>query len=164
MESQKAVSLFTKKTNTMKRIAYLFSTIMLTGSVSLLSCNNNTDSTTDNDDKKDTVVIEDKDNTVNERVATAEEWAEFKREAEQKIDANEKRIAELREKRKKAGKVMDKVYEERIEALQERNRNLRLKITNYETNKTDWDKFKEEFNRDMDELGKAIGDIFKDNE
>ena len=164
MESQKAVSLFTKKTNTMKRIAYLFSTIMLTGSVSLLSCNNSTDSTTDNDDKKDTVVIEDKDNTVNERVATAEEWAEFKREAEQKIDANEKRIAELREKRKKAGKVMDKVYEERIEALQERNRNLRLKITNYETNKTDWDKFKEEFNRDMDELGKAIGDIFKDNE
>ena len=147
----------------MKKIVYLFSTIMLTGSVSLLSCNNTAD-TTDNDDKKDTVIIEDKDNTVNERVATAEEWAEFKREAEEKIDANEKRIAELREKRKKAGKVMDKVYEERIEALQERNRNLRLKITNYETNKTDWDKFKEEFNRDMDELGKAIGDIFKDNE
>lgn len=147
----------------MKKIAYLFSTIMLTGSVSMLSCNNTAD-TTDNDEKKDTVVIEDKDNTVNERVATAEEWAEFKREAEQKIDANEKRIAELREKRKKSGKVMDKVYEERIEALQERNRNLRLKITNYETNKTDWDRFKEEFNRDMDELGKAIGDIFKDNE
>ncbi len=147
----------------MKKIVYLFSTIMLTGSVSLLSCNNTAD-TTDNDDKKDTVIIEDKDNTVNERVATAEEWAEFKREAEEKIDANEKRITELREKRKKAGKVMDKVYEERIEALQERNRNLRLKITNYETNKTDWDKFKEEFNRDMDELGKAIGDIFKDNE
>lgn len=147
----------------MKKIVYLFSTIMLTGSVSLLSCNNTAD-TTDNDDKKDTVIIEDKDNTVNERVATAEEWTEFKREAEEKIDANEKRIAELREKRKKAGKVMDKVYEERIEALQERNRNLRLKITNYETNKTDWDKFKEEFNRDMDELGKAIGDIFKDNE
>ena len=147
----------------MKKIVYLFSTIMLTGSVSMLSCNNTAD-TTDNDDKKDTVIIEDKDNTVNERVATAEEWAEFKREAEEKIDANEKRITELREKRKKAGKVMDKVYEERIEALQERNRNLRLKITNYETNKTDWDKFKEEFNRDMDELGKAIGDIFKDNE
>ena len=147
----------------MKKIVYLFSTIMLTGSVSLLSCNNTAD-TTDNDDKKDTLIIEDKDNTVNERVATAEEWTEFKREAEEKIDANEKRIAELREKRKKAGKVMDKVYEERIEALQERNRNLRLKITNYETNKTDWDKFKEEFNRDMDELGKAIGDIFKDNE
>jgi chromosome segregation ATPase len=85
-------------------------------------------------------------------------------ETEQKIDANEKRIAELRDKRKKSGKVMDKVYEERIEALQERNRNLRLKITNYETNKTDWDKFKEEVNHDLDELGKAIGDIFKDNE
>lgn len=147
----------------MKKIVYLFSTIMLTGSISLLSCNNSTD-TTDSDDKRDTTIIEDRDNTANDRVATAEEWAEFKREAEQKIDANEKRIAELREKRKKAGKVMDKVYEERIEALQERNRNLRLKITNYETNKTDWDKFKEEFNHDMEELGKAIGDIFKDNE
>jgi hypothetical protein len=148
----------------MKKIAYLFSTIMLTGSITMLSCNNSTDNTTDNDDKKDTVVIEDKDKTVNERVATAEEWAAFKTETEQKIDANEKRIAELRDKRKKSGKVMDKVYEERIEALQERNRNLRLKITNYETNKTDWDKFKEEVNHDLDELGKAIGDIFKDNE
>jgi hypothetical protein len=145
----------------MKKIVYLFSTIMLTGSISILSCNNSTD-TTDNDEKKDTVVIE--DNKVNERVATAEEWAAFKMETEQKIDANEKRIAELRDKRKKSGKVMDKVYEERIEALQERNRNLRLKITNYETNKTDWDKFKEEVNHDLDELGKAIGDIFKDNE
>jgi chromosome segregation ATPase len=155
--------LFTKKQTTMKKIVYLFSALMLTGGISLTSCNNTAD-TTDNDEKKDTVVIEDKDNTVNERVATAEEWAAFKTEAEQKIEANEKRIAELKAKKKKSGKVLDKVYEERIEALQERNRNLRTKITNYESNNSDWDKFKEEFNRDMDELGKAIGDLFKDNE
>lgn len=133
------------------------------GSASLVSCNNSTDGTTDNDVKDtDTVVVEEK-KTDNVRVATTEEWAAFKADAEEKIEANEKRIAELKVKLKKPGKVLDKVYEERIEALQERNRNLRLKITNYETNKTDWDKFKEEFNHDMDELGKAIGDIFTDN-
>lgn len=147
----------------MKKFVYLFSAITLMGSASLVSCNNSTDGTTDNDVKDtDTVVVEEK-KTDNVRVATTEEWAAFKADAEEKIEANEKRIAELKVKLKKPGKVLDKVYEERIEALQERNRNLRLKITNYETNKTDWDKFKEEFNHDMDELGKAIGDIFTDN-
>jgi multidrug resistance efflux pump len=147
----------------MKKFVYLFSAITLIGSVSLLSCNNSTEeSTTDADVKKDTVVIEEKD-TITVRVATPEEWAAYKSEVEAKIDANEKRIAELKAKINKPGKLLDKVRAERIEALEERNRNLRLKITAYETNKTDWEKFKEEVNHDLDELGKAISDIFTDN-
>lgn len=144
----------------MKKFVYLFSVITFIGSASLLSCNNSTEDKAENDEKKDTVVIEEK---VTERVATSEEWAAFKTEAEAKIEANEKRIAELKVKLKKPGKVLDKIYVERIEALEQRNRDLRLKITAYETNKTDWEKFKEEFNHDMDELGKAISDIFTDN-
>lgn len=147
----------------MKKFVYLFSAITLIGSISLLSCNNSTEeSTTDTEVKKDTVVIEEKD-PVTVRVATPEEWAAYKTEVEAKIDANEKRIAELKAKIKKSGKLLDKVRAERIEALEQRNRDLRLKITAYESNKTDWDKFKEEFNHDMDELGKAISDIFTDN-
>lgn len=146
----------------MKKFVYLFSAIALMGSVTLLSCNNSAEDGTTDNDNKDTVVIEEKKETT-VRVATEEEWTAFKADAEAKIEANEKRIAELKVKLKKPGKLLDKVYEERIEALQERNRNLRLKITGYESNKTDWDKFKEEFNHDMDELGKAIGDIFTDN-
>lgn len=148
----------------MKKFIYLFSAITLITGTSLVSCNNSTeDGTTDNDAKKDTVIIEEKNDVVTVKVATSEEWAAFKTDAEAKIEANEKRIAEIKVNMKKPGKLFDKMRAERIEALEQRNRDLRLKITAYETNKTDWDKFKEEFNHDMDELGKAIGDIFTDN-
>lgn len=148
----------------MKKFIYLFSAITLITGTSLVSCNNSTeDGTTDNDTKKDTVIIEEKNDVVTVKVATSEEWAAFKTDAEAKIEANEKRIAEIKVNMKKPGKLFDKMRAERIEALEQRNRDLRLKITAYETNKTDWDKFKEEFNHDMDELGKAIGDIFTDN-
>lgn len=146
----------------MKKIVYLFSAITLISSASLLSCNNSTDEGTTENDGKDTVVIEEKKETT-VRVATTEEWAAYKADVEAKIDANEKRIAELKAKINKPGKLLDKVRAERIEALEQRNRDLRLKITAYETNKTDWEKFKEEVNHDLDELGKAINDIFTDN-
>ena len=55
------------------------------------------------------------------------------------------------------------MYEDRIATLRERNRELRAKIAGYETTQTDWEKFKSEFNHDMNELGKAIDDIFTDN-
>ncbi len=148
----------------MKKFVYLFSAITLITGVSLVSCNNSTeDGTTENDTKKDTVVIEEKNDVVTIRVATSEEWAAYKADVEAKIEANEKRIAELKAKINKPGKLLDKVRAERIEALEQRNRDLRLKITAYETNKTDWEKFKEEVNHDLDELGKAINDIFTDN-
>jgi hypothetical protein len=150
-----------QKTIIMKKFVYLFSAITLIASVSLVSCTNSTeDDTTKDEAKKDTVVIEEKTEV---RVATSEEWAAYKADVEAKIDANEKRIVELKAKINKPGKLLDKARAERIEALEERNRNLRLKITAYETNKTDWEKFKEEVNHDLDELGKAINDIFTDN-
>ncbi|HLP38804.1 hypothetical protein [Lacibacter sp.] len=148
----------------MKKFIYLFSAITLITAVSLVSCNNSTeDGTTENETKKDTIVIEEKNDVVTVKIATSEEWAAFKADAEAKIEANEKRIAEIKVNMKKPGKLFDKMRADRIEALEQRNRDLRLKITAYETNKTDWEKFKEEFNHDLDELGKAIGDIFTDN-
>lgn len=148
----------------MKKVILLFSVIVFISFFSLLGCNNSTeDKTTENVVKKDTVVIEEKTEKVTVTVATPEEWSAFKADAEAKIEANEKRIAELKAKMNKPGKLLDKMRAERIEALEQRNRDLRLKISAYETNKTDWQKFKEEFNHDLDELGKAIGDIFTDN-
>ena len=132
--------------------------------ISFISCNNSTDDkTSENVIIKDTVVIEESNKEVTVLVATPEEWKVFKADAEAKIEANEKRIAELKAKMNNSGKLLNKMRAERIEALEQRNRDLRLKISAYETNKTDWQKFKEEFNHDVEELGKAIGEIFTDN-
>ncbi len=148
----------------MKKSVYLFSAITLFSGILLYSCDTTPkDGTTDNN-MKDTVIIE-QNNTevVTVLVATTEEWTAFKKEAEEKIAANERRIEELKVKLKKPGKLLDKMYEDRIEKLRDRNKELRSKIVTYETTQTDWEKFKEEFNHDVSELGEAINDVFTDN-
>lgn len=91
--------------------------------------------------------------------ANAEEWTAFKTETKLKIKANDVRIAELKLKLKKPGKVLDPIYAQRIEDLSKRNEDLQTKIDNYGPGQTDWQKFKSEFNHDMDELGHALKDF-----
>jgi len=96
--------------------------------------------------------------------ATAEEWKAFKDESELKIQVNEIRIAELKAKIKKSGKELDALYEKKIDALEQQNKDMKARISAYETNKkSDWESFKREFNHDMDELGKALKDLTVDN-
>lgn len=98
-----------------------------------------------------------------QKVATAEEWAAFKIEANAKIKSNEARIAELTVSLNKPGKILDPIYKKKIETLEEQNRDLKARLDVYETNNSDWETFKREFNRDMDELGKALKDLTVDN-
>jgi predicted nucleic acid-binding Zn-ribbon protein len=98
------------------------------------------------------------------KAATAEEWKAFKDESELKIRDNEIRIAELKTKIKKSGKELDAVYERKIDALEQQNKAMKVKIDVYEKDvKSDWDSFKREFNHDMDEIGKAMLDLTVDN-
>lgn len=98
-----------------------------------------------------------------QKVASAEEWQTFKAESETKINDNEIRIAELKEKMKKSGKTMDALYAQRIDTLEQKNKDLRTRMANYEQNQSDWESFKREFNHDMDELGKAMKDLTVNN-
>jgi len=102
-------------------------------------------------------------NIESQKVATAEEWAAFKNEADAKIKSNEDRIAELNVKLNKPGKILDPIYKKRIETLEEQNRHLKVRLDVYEKNNSDWETFKREFNHDMDELGKALKDFTVDN-
>jgi uncharacterized protein with FMN-binding domain len=97
------------------------------------------------------------------RAATAQEYEAYKAEVQVKIKKNDDRIAELRVKKAKPDKTLDEYYESRIAALEKKNRELRDKIDTYDRSRTDWGEFKREFNHDMDELGKAIEDLFTDN-
>lgn len=84
------------------------------------------------------------------------EWKAFKTEAEEKIAKNEVRISELRDNMKKSGKIMDSVYEQKIENLTQKNNELKNKISAYEEKQSNWETFKTEFNHDMNELGEAF--------
>jgi len=98
-----------------------------------------------------------------QKAASAEEWKVFKSETQLKIEDNEKRIAELKIKLKKPGKLLDPAYQKRIDALELKNQEMKSRIDAYEKNQSNWETFKREFSHDMDELGMAIKDFTVDN-
>jgi len=90
-----------------------------------------------------------------QKLATQAEYDIFKAETEVKVQANKVRIAELRVNKNTADL-------ERINDLEARNSELDERLKSYETYKTDWQKFKEEFNRDMNELGTSFKNFTED--
>lgn len=99
-----------------------------------------------------------------EEFFTSNEWIEFEKDANIKIAENEARIAELRLKMSKSGKTFDKLYEKNIDRLEEENRTLRNRLEAYRKSESGWENFKEEFDRDMQNLGEALEDLTIDNE
>ena len=98
------------------------------------------------------------------RAATAEEWQEFKDNMNEAISENEARIADLKLEMKKTGKSVDAKYEENIDALEQKNKDLKVKMETYKNDaNADWESFKREFNHDMDELGQALKDLTVNN-
>jgi len=115
------------------------------------------------DAKQDLKEVQKDANAEAVKYASAEEWKTFKMESEVKIHDNEVRIAELKEKMKKSGKALDAVYEEKIDMLEKKNKDLQAKLDAYEKSQSNWESFKREFNHDMDELGHAFADLAVDN-
>ena len=106
-------------------------------------------------------VVEAKQELKDTKSANAAEWKVFKAESEAKILDNETRIAELKAKINKPGNTFDGLYRTRIEKLEAKNTELKSKLNNYNGNETGWKTFKSDFNRDMDEIGNNIKDLFR---
>jgi TolA-binding protein len=115
--------------------------------------------------KEDNTTTTEQQEAINDEqvVATAEEWQEFKTDAEAKIKRNEIRIEELTVQMNKPGQVFDDLYKNRILELEQQNKKLQDRIDAYDKSHTDWEKFKREFNHDMDELGDALKNITVNN-
>lgn len=95
----------------------------------------------------------------------SDEWQEFKRTSEQKIQDNENSIAAFKEKMKKSGTKIKAKYNKEIANLEETNRNMKKKLEEYKNGgKSAWQDFKTGFNNDMDKLGKAVKNLTSDND
>lgn len=153
----------------MKRIIFIISVAIFMLFVAILiGCKSSAQKEEDASDKvqdaqQDLNEMQDKANAESQKAATAEEWKAFKIETEEKISNNEKSIAELKAKIKKSGKTLDTFRENKINKLEQLNRDLKARLDAYEKNQSDWVAFKIEFNNDMDELGRAIKDLMVDN-
>ena len=101
-------------------------------------------------------------NEEKKETATADEWKKFKAETDAVITANEVRMKELSDQMKLKGKKLDDLYARKIDTLQMKNKELKNRLESYDM-KSDWKKFQDEFNRDMDELGKTLKDFTVNN-
>jgi len=97
------------------------------------------------------------------KTVSAESWETFMSESRATIRNNEIRISELKIKMKRPGTTLDVLYEKRINALQQQNNSLNIKIEAYKENQSDWASFKREFNHDLAELGQALKDLTVSN-
>lgn len=92
------------------------------------------------------------------------EYQSFKKESELKIKDNEKSIADLKLKSDKVEAKNKATYQDKIRELEAKNAKLKSNLENYkEDGAAKWTSFKTEFNRDMNELGKAIKDLTVNN-
>jgi exonuclease VII large subunit len=93
------------------------------------------------------------------------EWQTFKRESEQTIEANEKRIDAFKEKMEKAGPKVKAKYSKEVATLEQKNRDLKKKLDEYkDEGQSKWEEFKTNFKHDMDGIGKTMKELFKDND
>ena len=148
----------------MKKIIFIVAIAATVATTSFTSCSSsqqkveNAENKVENAKENLKEVIKESDITA-QKIATADEWKMFKNDAEAIISNNEIKIGNLKTKIKKPASQSDASFISRINALEQQNHNLKLKIDTYDKNHSDWELFKNEFNRDMEGLGKAFKDL-----
>ncbi len=96
-------------------------------------------------------------------IDSTNEYDRFKAESEAKLIANDVKIAALKDQLKADKKEIRTKYEKQLTELEQKNAKLKSNIAEYkETDKSNWEKFKVNFNEDLDALGKAISGIATD--
>lgn len=145
----------------MKKLSLIFSALLLLAGTELISCNTSAE-------KVEKAEDEVKVANANLDEANAEYLADvenFKLETNQKIEDNAKSIAEFNARIATDKKEAKAEYKEKIAALEMKNTDMKKKMADYKADGKDgWAKFKEEFNQDMDELGKALKDFTVKND
>ena len=93
-----------------------------------------------------------------------EEIDRYKFEMNEKIEANNKSIADFKQRINEQKKEAKEDYKKKIAELEQKNTDSKKKMDDYKADsKEGWENFKTEFNHDMDELGKAFKSLTVNN-
>ena len=89
-----------------------------------------------------------------------EDMEKYRQETAEKIDANNKSLAEFNDRIKSQKMAAQADYKKKIAELEQKNTDMKKRMDEYNADgKENWENFKTEFNRDMEELGKAFKDL-----
>ena len=84
----------------------------------------------------------------------------YRKETADKIAANDRSIAEFNSRIKEQKREAAADYKLKIAKLEQKNSDMKKHLDEYKAEgKENWEKFKTEFNHDMEELGKAFKDL-----
>jgi hypothetical protein len=152
----------------MKKSIFALASIMVFAVTIVTSCKPKTaeeqESQEKVEDAKDNLAAAKDSLSVARREATDEEWIAFKNASDSTIIANDMKIAVLKLKIKNTGNKIDSSYQKSIYVIEQRNKNLKLKMDAYKNDvNSDWQSFKREFKHDTDEIGQALKDLTVDN-
>ena len=144
----------------MKKSIYILAvTSAIISGAALMSCDNKAEKVEAAQEKVDTA----KQDLKEAKQELNAEYPAFKKDAEMKIDENDKKIAKIKSNLNKPGQApLDDIRKKRIANLEEKNAELRSELYGYEKERTDWEKFKAKFNHDMDNVKDAFNDFGKD--
>ena len=140
----------------MKKIILTLSAFMLAAGTLFTSCN------TPSEKVENAEVNAQK---ANDELSTAKEEyaievAKYRKEIADKIEANEKSIAEFKLRTEYEKKEAKADYQKKIQELEEKNTAMKTKMNDYkETGKDEWKNFKTEFEHDMNELAVAFANL-----
>jgi outer membrane murein-binding lipoprotein Lpp len=102
-------------------------------------------------------------NLNNAKAALDAEYPAFKKNADEQIQDNDKKITMLRVKLAAApASAGTDMRKQRVDSLEKENEDLKSRLYGYERERTDWVAFKVGFNHDRDKLNKAFVDFGND--
>lgn len=91
-------------------------------------------------------------------------WRRFKRVSEHTIKANEYRIEAFKEKMEEAGPAFKAKYRNEAAVLELKNLILKKELGEYKDGgQVKWEKFRTNFNDDIDGVGRSMTALFKDD-
>jgi hypothetical protein len=105
-------------------------------------------------------VVEAKQDLVEANQEYAADVEAYRRETAARVAANRKSIAEFNARIESKKQEASTDYRKKIAELEQKNTDLQKRMDDYKIEgKDSWIMFKEEFNRDMEALGKAFKDL-----
>ncbi len=144
----------------MKKTIYGFAFSAMMAGAFLTSCDSKQEKVEDAQEN----VAEAKEELKDAKQELNAEYPAYRKDMDARIVANQTEIDRLRKIVAKPGeKPLDNARRDKIDELERKNEGLRARLDGYETNRSDWESFKREFNRDMDDLGSSFRDMGKDN-
>lgn len=144
----------------MKRQMFYIMILALIAGVMVTGCNTPAEKVEQAKDKVEQAQ-DDLDQANREYLAEIEN---FKKESNKQTVTNEQKIAELKARIAKEKHEVRVALEKRIAELEKKNSELKKSINDYkDEGKENWVSFKEKFSKDMENLGTALKDFFRDN-